>query len=80
MSDPKNRAADPRLLAEVVAELERAEMVIHTMLGFMTTEQKARMAEALEAAHIAGEGATRHHERREVIERATAALKAARKG
>lgn len=76
MSQSESKATDPKLLAEVLAELERAEVVIQTMLGFMTTEQKACMAEVLEAAHIAGEGATRYHERRAVIERATAALKA----
>lgn len=72
-------ATDPDLLADVLDELERAELVIQTMLGFMGTEQKARMAAALEAAHLAGEGATRYHERRAVIERAAAALKAAGK-
>lgn len=73
-------AANAVLLAaapELLHELERAELVIQTMLNLMTIEQKARMAEVLEAAGIAGEGATRHHERRAVIEQATAAPKAA---
>lgn len=50
MDENKGKASDPALLAEVVAELERAELVIQTMLGFMDTEQKARMAAALKAA------------------------------
>lgn len=73
-------AANGALLAaapELLDELQRAELVIQTMLNLMTTEQKARMAEVLEAAGIAGEGATRHQERRAVIERVTAAPKAA---
>jgi hypothetical protein len=40
------------------------------MLGLMTTEQKLSMAEVMEASLIAGEDATRHHERRAVIVKA----------
>jgi hypothetical protein len=67
-------ATSPELLADVLHELERAEQVIRTMLGMMTTRQQMRMAGMLEAARIAGEGATRYHERRAVIERTAAAL------
>ena len=79
MSNTENPATSPELLAETLHELERAELVIKTMLNLMSGEQKARMADALEAAHIATDGATRYHERRAVIERADAALKAAGK-
>lgn len=66
-------AANAALLAaapELLDELQHAGLVIQTMLGFMSIEQKARMADALEAAHLAGEGATRYHERRAVIAKA----------
>ena len=68
-------AANGALLAaapELLDELLRADVVIQIMLWLMTAEQKAHMAEMLEASLIAGEGATRYHERRAVIERATA--------
>jgi hypothetical protein len=62
-------AAAPELLDELL----RAELVIQTMLRFMTVEQKAQVAAAMEASLVAGEGAQK---RRAVIERATAAPKA----
>jgi hypothetical protein len=62
---------------ELLHELQRADAVIQTMLGFMSTEQKVHVVAALMAAGIAGEDAARYHERRTVIERATATLKAA---
>jgi hypothetical protein len=63
-------AAAPELLEELLEELLRADVVIQTMLGLMTTEQKLSMAEVMEASLIAGEDATRHHERRAVIVKA----------
>jgi hypothetical protein len=59
-------AAAPELLEELL----RADVVIQTMLGLMTTEQKLSMAEVMEASLIAGEDATRHHELRAVIVKA----------
>ena len=72
----RGSATDPALLAEVVAELERAELIILAMLNAMTDEPKALVHAHLQAAFIVDDAMTRHHERRTVIERATAALKA----
>jgi hypothetical protein len=73
MSNPEGGANDPALLADVMDELERAELIIMTMLITMTDEQKASVHRQLRAAHIVGDVMTRHRERRVVIERVAAA-------
>jgi hypothetical protein len=56
----------------LLAELQHAETIIKTMLGAMTVQQKIKVGAQLEAAGVAGEGMTRYHERRAVIEAANA--------
>jgi hypothetical protein len=73
MNDSKGAASDPALLANVMDELERAELIIMAMFVTMTDEQKALVHQQLRAAHIVGDVMTRHRERRVVIERVAAA-------
>lgn len=61
------------LQAQLVHELTCAEKIILTMLKHMTVAQKRAAGVEIEEAGIAGEGMTRYHERRAVLERATAA-------
>lgn len=49
-------------------ELRLADIIIKAMLGVMTLQQKTRLAAKLEAAGVAGEGMTRHHERTALID------------
>lgn len=58
--------------ADLLAELRHADHIIKTMLRAMTVQQQARVGAKLEAAGVAGEGMTRHHERAAVIAAATA--------
>ncbi len=58
--------------ANLVAELRHADHIIKTMLNAMTVHQQARVGAELEAAGVAGEGMTRHHERAAVIAAAAA--------
>lgn len=65
------RAASP--ITNLLAELHHADHIIKVMLNALTIQQKAKVAEQLEAAGVAGDGITRHHERDAVIAAATAA-------
>lgn len=65
--------ANARLIAaspDLLAELRAAHVIIRNALNLMTTEQKANWAGMNERAGVAGEGATRAHEREAVIKRA----------
>jgi hypothetical protein len=63
----------PSALPAVLAELQHADHIIKTMLNAMSMQQQARVGAQLEAAGLAGDGMTRHHERRAAIEAANAA-------
>ena len=56
----------------LLAELRHADHIIKVMLNALTTQQQARVGAKLEAAGVAGEGMTRHHERAAAIAAATA--------
>ena len=56
----------------LLTELHHADYIIKTMLRAMTVQQQARVGAELEAAGVAGDGITRHHERAAVIAVATA--------
>lgn len=56
-----------RPASPVLHELLAAEAIIIVMLGVMTTDQKLAIATKLEELGVAGEGATRFHERRAAI-------------
>lgn len=72
--DEIRTAATPaRPASPVLHELLAAEVIICTMLGVMTTDQKLAIAAKLEELGVAGEGATRFHERRRAITAAGAA-------
>jgi hypothetical protein len=60
----------------LLSELQHADTIIMVMLGAMTVQQKIKVGAQLEAAGVAGEGMTRHHERRAVIEAANAVASA----
>ncbi len=60
----------------LLSELKKAEQIIPAMLATMSAAQKLKLAAQLDAAGISGEGMTRHHERRAVIEAAAAAMAA----
>jgi hypothetical protein len=57
----------------LLSELQHADTIIMVMLGAMTVQQKIKVGAQLEAADVAGEGVTRHHERRAAIDAANAA-------
>ena len=57
----------------LLAELRHADHIIKVMLNALTTQQQARIGAKLEAAGVAGEGMTRHHERAAAIAAAVAA-------
>nr|WP_315400342.1 hypothetical protein [uncultured Duganella sp.] len=57
----------------LLAELRHADAIIKAMLNAMTVQQKARVAEKLEADGIVTDGMSRHHERRAVMEAAALA-------
>jgi hypothetical protein len=65
--------AAPLTVQRLLAELQHADTIIKTMLNAMTIQQKVKVGAQLEAAGIAGEGVTRHHERRAAIDAANAA-------
>lgn len=56
----------------LLAELRHADTIIKAMLNSMTAQQKARVAEKLEADGIVTDGMSRHHERAAAIEAAAA--------
>ncbi|NVD74522.1 hypothetical protein HUX88_28975 [Duganella sp. BJB1802] len=60
-------------ISPVLAELHHADHIIKVMLNALTIQQKAKVAEQLEAAGVAGDGMTRHQERAAAIAVATAA-------
>jgi hypothetical protein len=62
-------AATPALLSE----LQHADTIIKAMLNALTVQQKVKVGAQLEAAGVASEGMTRHHERRAAIDAANAA-------
>lgn len=55
----------------LLAELRHADTIIKAMLNAMNIQQKARVAEQLEAAGVVTDGMSRHHERAAAIEAAT---------
>jgi hypothetical protein len=57
----------------LLSELQHADTIIKAMLSAMTVQQKVKVGAQLEAAGVAGEGMTRHHERRAAIDAAIAA-------
>ncbi|OEZ90699.1 helix-turn-helix domain-containing protein [Duganella phyllosphaerae] len=59
--------ASARPTSPILHELLAAEVIICTMLGVMTTDQKLAMAAKLDELGVAGEGATRFHERRAAL-------------
>lgn len=61
----------------LLAELRHANTIIKAMLNAMTAQQKARVAEKLEADGVVTDGMSRHHERRAAIETATSGSAAA---
>lgn len=63
-------AASP--ITALLTELHHSDHIIKVMLRAMTVQQQARVGAELEAAGVAGEGMTRHHERASVIAAATA--------
>lgn len=63
----RTAAAPTRPANPVLHELLLAETIICAMLGMMTTSQKVDLATKLEELGVAGEGATRFHERRAAI-------------
>ena len=69
----RTAAAPARPTSPVLHELLAAEVIICTMLGVMTTDQKLAIATKLEELGVAGEGATRFHERRAALVAAGAA-------
>lgn len=56
----------------LLAELRHADHIIKVMLNALTTQQQSRVGAKLEAAGVAGEGMTRHHERAAAIAAAAA--------
>ncbi len=68
--------AQAGVVPHLLFELQHADSIILAMLGAMTIQQKSKVHAQLEAAGISGEGMTRYHERRAVIEAATAAMAA----
>ncbi|SEO43873.1 hypothetical protein SAMN05428959_10820 [Duganella sp. CF517] len=56
----------------LLVELRHADTIIKAMLNAMTAQQKARVAEKLEADGVVTDGMSRHHERRAAIEAAKA--------
>jgi hypothetical protein len=56
----------------LLSELQKAEQIILAMLNAMTSPQKSKVHARLDAAGVSGEGMTRHHERRAVIDAAEA--------
>ncbi len=68
--------AQAGVVPHLLFELQHADSIILAMLAAMTMQQKAKVHAQLEAASIAGEGMTRHHERRAVIEAAVADMAA----
>lgn len=61
----------------LLAELRHADHIIKVMLNTLTTQQQACVGAKLEAACVAGEGMTRHHERAAAIAAGAAALSSA---
>ena len=59
------------VISPILDELRHADTIIKAMLNTMTAQQKARVAEALEADGVVTDGMSRHHERRAAIEVAT---------
>jgi hypothetical protein len=61
------------MVAPLLLELKNSDRIIIAMLNAMTTAQKSKVHARLDAAGVSGEGMTRHHERRAVIDAAEAA-------
>ena len=65
---------DHTLVRDLAGELTLTEKIIIAMLNNMTLEQKRVAHEQLASAGVSNEGMTRFHERRAVLQRATARL------
>ncbi len=59
-------------ITNLLAELHHADHIIKVMLNALTIQQKAKVAEQLEAVGVAGDGIARHHERAAAIAAAEA--------
>ena len=55
---------------ELLRELQAAHRIIRNTLGLLSVSQKAVLAERNARDGVDGEGTTRYHERKAVIERA----------
>ena len=56
--------------SNLLAELQKADQIIHVMLNTMTPAQKSKAHAQLSAAGVSGDGMTRYHERHGVIDAA----------
>ena len=66
------------MTTEVLAELEKAHALIQLMLNELTPAAKTRFVKKADRAGLIVEGATRFHERAEVIAKAKASADADR--
>ncbi|MGV8024918.1 hypothetical protein PJO54_29260, partial [Mycobacterium kansasii] len=60
---PSATARNASPITNLLAELHHADHIIKVMLNAMSVQQQARVGAELEAAGVAGDGITRHHER-----------------
>jgi hypothetical protein len=63
-------------MAALLDELQHADQIIIAMLNAMTSSQKSKVHNKLDAAGVSGEGMTRYHERHAAIDAAKAMLAA----
>lgn len=72
-SNAANEAVDKEIAASpcLLAELQHAHQIILNAVAIMTPEQLSAWAQANELDGCDGDGATRYHERAEVIAKAT---------
>lgn len=70
----EGQRAHARLISagpDLLAELQKAHLIILNALALMTAEQKGNWARANDRDGVIGEGTTRFHERRAAIAKAT---------
>lgn len=76
--DHEQEKANADLIAaapDLLAELEKAHLIIRLALNIMTAEQKEQFGGWTEANGVGGEGVTRANEREAVIAKATSTTK-----
>lgn len=73
LTDATKEAVDKEIAAapDLLAELQHAHQIILNAVAVMTPEQLSAWAQENERDGCDGDGATRYHERAEVIARAT---------